>query len=311
MDIYQFRELLDRYLDGTATHQEKALVEAWYKTYAVDEQELNDIEAARAHDAIRGRLKLEIPKKRIVRMPLLRIAASLLIVTSAGILMWRYLKSSSKPAKYLTFQTGMRGMKKVTLPDNSTVWLNAETKLKVPETFEGKCRTVILESGEAFFDVKHDADHPFVVKVSELDAQVYGTSFNIRSYKALGRITVAVASGKVGVSKHGRILSMLLPNEQLNYVTSSGSYTNMRVLANHIQSWKSGFTYLSDADFNELSVIVKNLFGLSLKTSSKKISSYHFTCRVNHNINTDELLNMIGELHNTHYRKEGNDVVLY
>jgi transmembrane sensor len=310
MDIFKFRDLLDRYQSGTTTPEEQALVEAWYKTYAVEEQELSVADAARAHEAILGKVKSETSRKRIIRMPMLRIAASLLIATSAGLILWQYL-ASRKQAAYLTFQTGTHGMKKVTLPDNSTVWLNAETRLKVPETFQGKCRNVILESGEAFFDVKHDTDHPFVVKVSELDVQVMGTSFNIRSYKSLGHITVAVATGKVGVVKNGKVLSMLLPDDELNYVTTSGTYTNVRVLTNHIQSWRSGFTYLSDADFNELSVIVKNLFGLTLKTSSKQVSGYHFTCRVNHSISTPDLLNMIGGLHNTRYRKEGNDVVLY
>jgi len=310
MDIYKFKELLSRYQGGTATPQERALVEAWYKTYAVDEQQLNDIEAARVREAIRSKVRSETSKKRIISMPLLRIAASLLIAASAGLAAWQYFKAG-KPVTFLTFQTGMRGMKKVTLPDNSTVWLNAETRIQVPETFEGKCRSVILENGEAFFDIKHDANHPFVVKVSELDVEVYGTSFNIRSYKNLEHITVSVSTGKVGVLKKGKVLSMLSPDNQLKYVTASGAYTNMRVLANHIQSWRTGFTYLSDADFNELSVIVKNLFGLTLKASSKKINSYHFTCRVNHTINTHDLLSMISALHNTHYRKEGNEVVLY
>lgn len=309
MDINKFRELLDRYLNGTATNEEQALVEAWYKTYTADEQELSDTEAAQVRDAIRIKLQLETPKKRIVSMPVLRIAASVLIAASVSFLIWRYLKP--KPTAYLTFQTGTRGMKKITLPDNSTVWLNAETKLKVPENFAGKTRTVILEGGEAFFDVKHDARYPFVVKVNQLNVQVLGTSFNIRSYKDLGRITVAVASGKVGVTRANQTLSMLLPDDELNYVTSTGVYTHERVMSGRAQSWKSGYTYLSDADFNELAVIVKNLFGLSIKTSSKTISNYHFTCRVNHNINADQLLSMIGELHNTHYRKEGNAVVLY
>jgi ferric-dicitrate binding protein FerR (iron transport regulator) len=309
MDINKFKELLDRYLNGTTTEEEKALIEAWYKTYAVDEQELSDIEAAQVRDAIRSKIQLETPKKRVISLPVLRIAASVLIATSVSLLVWRYLKP--KPAAYLTFQTGMRGMKKVTLPDNSIVWLNAETKLKVRENFDGKTRIVILEGGEAFFDVKHDTDHPFVVKVNELNVQVLGTSFNIRSYKDMGRITVAVASGKVGITKANKTLSMLLPDDELNYVTRTGTYTNERVISGRAQSWKSGYTYLSDADFNELAVIVKNLFGLSIKTSSKTISNYHFTCRVNHNIDAGQLLSMISELHNTHYRKEGNAVVLY
>ncbi len=308
MDIYKFRELLERYLEGQANETEKALVEAWYKTYAVDEQELSDIEAARIRNAIRATIKLETPKRRIISMPMLRIAASVLIAASAAFLIKQYLFNNPN---YYTVQTGMRGMKKVVLPDNSTVWLNAETRVKVPEHFEGQFRTVILENGEAFFDVQHDSNHPFIVKVNQLNVQVYGTSFNIRSYKKMGNITVAVATGKVGVTRGAKTLAMLLPDDLLNYQIATGTFTSEHMPANRSQSWKSGYTYLADADFNELSVIVKNLFGLSLKTTSKQISGYHFTCRVNHNSGADEVLTMIGQLHNTHYRKEGDEVVFY
>ena len=55
----------------------------------------------------------------------------------------------------------------VLLPDGTNVILNAGSRLVYPEKFKGKLREVFLY-GEAFFDVRHDSGHPFVVQVNDL-----------------------------------------------------------------------------------------------------------------------------------------------
>lgn len=69
----------------------------------------------------------------------------------------------------------------VVLGDKSEIWLNADSKLKFPVNFKGGERRVIL-SGEAYFKVAHDAEHPFVVETDLGDVKVYGTEFNVKRY---------------------------------------------------------------------------------------------------------------------------------
>jgi len=140
---------------------------------------------------------------------------------------------------------------------------------------------------------------------------VLGTSFNIQAYKNLQSVKIAVATGKVGVTRGHRTLAMLLPGMQLNYQTLTGAYTRQQINPGEVQSWKQGETYLSDADFKELALAFKNISGFTLKAGNSTVGGYHFSLRMQHNQPADELLKVITQIHNTHFRKEGNDIVIY
>jgi ferric-dicitrate binding protein FerR (iron transport regulator) len=61
------------------------------------------------------------------------------------------------------------------LPDGTKVSLNRGSKISYPSTFEGQTREITLQ-GEAFFDVAHDAQHPFIIHAQGADIKVLGTS---------------------------------------------------------------------------------------------------------------------------------------
>jgi transmembrane sensor len=83
------------------------------------------------------------------------------------------------------------------LPDGTKVFLNHNTTLSYAEDFGEETRTVILK-GEAYFDVKRDENHPFVIQANGTEVRVLGTSFNVRAYDT--KVNVAVTSGKVQFS---------------------------------------------------------------------------------------------------------------
>lgn len=70
---------------------------------------------------------------------------------------------------------------KITLPDGTDVWLNAESSLQFPSAFTKDTRRVIL-SGEAYFKVAHDSNCPFIVETDKMKVRVLGTEFNFRNY---------------------------------------------------------------------------------------------------------------------------------
>src|SRR5690606_7283691 len=92
-----------------------------------------------------------------------------------------------------------RGEKsKVILPDGTVIDLNYESILKYPKKFNDTIRQVEL-TGEAFFDVYHIDNYPFIVKTGVLETQVYGTSFNINSFDENQKLEVSLVTGKVKV----------------------------------------------------------------------------------------------------------------
>lgn len=96
----------------------------------------------------------------------------------------------------ITLKTARAEMHHAALPDGSSVWLNAESKLAYTQLPDGT-RKVTLQ-GEGYFEVKHDAQHPFIIETGGITIRDLGTAFNIRSYSG-SPICISVVSGSVSV----------------------------------------------------------------------------------------------------------------
>src|SRR3712207_7591972 len=97
------------------------------------------------------------------------------------------------------------------------------TLFPYPTLFRSTERKVYL-SGEAFFKVSHDEDHPFIVNTRQANLKVLGTEFNVMSYPEMDRMIITLQQGKLGVdiSSSGRNY-ILTPNQQLIYTPATDS----------------------------------------------------------------------------------------
>jgi ferric-dicitrate binding protein FerR (iron transport regulator) len=115
-----------------------------------------------------------------------------------------------------TISTKPGSKSKVQLPDGSQVWLNADSRITYNESFRGPFREVQL-TGEAYFDIARDKDHPFIIHANSIDVRVLGTSLNIRSYSNEKNTEAVLIHGSIEVtlrsSPDKKII--LQPNEKL------------------------------------------------------------------------------------------------
>ncbi|AYB32539.1 FecR family protein [Chryseolinea soli] len=315
MDLQKFNKLLNRYHKGEANETEKALVDAWYKSYQAEESgvSLDDLQKEQIRLSIQNRLA-ELPGIKpsgsVRRLILYRVAASLLLLAVVGVFYYTvFWKRPSDAYSFIATATGK--IEKVVLPDGSVAWLNASSKIRVPKTFDGATREVFLDEGEAFFEVKRNEHKPFKVHTVALEVQVLGTSFNVKSYAASADVKVTVSTGSVAVNRKVERLATLSPDQQFSYEKNTGTYSVNTVNSGNEQAWKDGDTYLRQATFDELALVLKNTYGVSLKTKDPVIQKYQFTLRLHGNVPVEETLQLVQSIHNTHYRKEGNDVILY
>src|SRR5882757_576539 len=147
-------------------------------------------------------------------------AAAMLVLGVAGVMIYRGNKQPEITAagpiqdKELATRYGTRVFQE--LPDGSKLWLNAGAKVKYAENFSNGRRELTLE-GEAFFDVKHDPDHPFIIHTGKLDVKVLGTSFNIKAYPNDSTMETTLIKGKVEIDFQGNPQSniVLQPNEKV------------------------------------------------------------------------------------------------
>ena len=88
------------------------------------------------------------------------------------------------------------------LADGTKVWLNAESSITFPTAFPGKERIVSV-TGEAIFEVAHNAAHPFKINVAGQTVEDIGTEFNINAYADEPTVNVTLSSGKARIIRNG------------------------------------------------------------------------------------------------------------
>jgi ferric-dicitrate binding protein FerR (iron transport regulator) len=141
-------------------------------------------------------------------------AASL---TGAIFFIQRYTtRPTTGPIASRTISTPPGARTKLSLPDGTTVLLNADSRLTYDEHFAGDNRDIQL-SGEAYFDVAKDPHHPFLIHTSVIDIKVLGTAFNVRSYENEKITETDLLQGAVEVTLHNKPDKRIIlkPNEKL------------------------------------------------------------------------------------------------
>jgi transmembrane sensor len=197
MSAEETEDLAARWLareDRGLTDAEKLALEAW-----LDESILNRVawlrlkaswSRAERLAALKGPVPVtETPASLRPRL-LLAIAAGLVLMVGGGALLaWRLTAAEQ------VFTTGIGGIQAVRLADGSRMELNTSTKVHADVT--AARRTVTLESGEAYFDVVHDARRPFTVYAGNRRITDLGTKFSV--YRNGDDVRVLVREGRVQV----------------------------------------------------------------------------------------------------------------
>jgi transmembrane sensor len=144
-------------------------------------------------------------------------AASVLVLATGAFLYFGPGRKTTATPVAPTVVAAKRGVRSfMELPDGSKLWLNAGSKVVFSDNFSAGKRELTL-SGEAFFDVKHDELHPFIIHTGRLEVRVLGTSLNVRAYPGDSTIETTLIKGKVEVGVTGDPSSSILlhPNEKL------------------------------------------------------------------------------------------------
>lgn len=155
--------------------------------------------------------------------------------------------SAGQEIKSATIQTPRGGQYRLTLPDGSKVWLNAESSLSYPIKFSDSIRSITL-SGEAFFDITKNPQRPFVVESGEQRVTVIGTTFNVNAYKDATATITTLATGSVRIANlDGTVISDLRPGQQAVYTDNKFAVKSIDPM--EFTSWKDGLFVLRDVDF--------------------------------------------------------------
>ena len=161
------------------------------------------------------------------------VAAICSVVLGLGALGARLLL---KPENGVFVVTGEDSKGRFVLPDGTQVWLNYDSHLYYPESFDGDLRSVRLE-GEALFNVVRDPSKPFRVRTSLMEIEVLGTVFDLKCYEHLDYAEVVLVSGSIKATCAGQLPVTLCPDERLVAYRNSKKIDYQTVDANNYNKW--------------------------------------------------------------------------
>lgn len=143
------------------------------------------------------------------------------------------------PLSYNTFSTPKGSTYQILLPDGTKVWLNTASSIRYPVAFTGNERHISL-TGEAYFEVAHNASKPFTVEANGSTIQVLGTHFNVSAYTDEKQTTTTLVEGSVNVSKNGNTV-LLKSNQQATVDVLTGAIRRSTADVRSALAWKNGY----------------------------------------------------------------------
>jgi len=209
---------------------------------------------------------------------------------------------TESPAKSQSEITTRNGSKtNLHLPDGTQVWLNAGSKLTYDVNFGTTLREVVL-TGEAFFDVVHNSDKPFIIHTAKMDIRVLGTRFNVRSYPNDKTSEASLIRGSIEVSLRDRPDEKIIlkPNEKIvvandevaqhrpTPVTRQAPKTEPMVSITRPTyeantgaiietSWVEGRLAFQDEEFSDLARKMERWYGITIKFEQPALERLRFT----------------------------------
>jgi transmembrane sensor len=186
---------LQAWLDADPQHRE-ALARCGSTWSALD----RPYQAGAADDLLQA---VEARVRRRRRNRIASTVAGLTMLLVAGVA-WRTVATSESNPSLELRRPGIANVitpPRQTLPDGSIVELNGGAE--ITSDFSARLRRVVLQKGEAHFQVTKDPSRAFVVVVGDVEVRAVGTAFSVQRGRA--NVEVLVTSGEVALDKHGKI----------------------------------------------------------------------------------------------------------
>eukprot|EP01133_Synstelium_polycarpum_P014630 gene14630-17303_t len=227
----------------------------------------------------------------------------------------RFFSAEDTVYSWKQIQVPNRLISSITLPDGTKVTLNSASKLKYPESFKGSNREVYL-SGEAFFDVVSDHQHPFIVHTEKMKIKVLGTAFNIRSYANDREKQTTLLRGSIQVTfPDNPATVMLKPKDKIlikdgAYELGTQTYYNEAEGSLMETLWMSNKLAFRNESFESLANDLERKYGVKIIFNKNSIRDFKFSGEFEKE-NLEQALLSLKIVTPFNYKIKGNSVYLY
>ena len=280
-----YQELIASYLSGNATDAEVQQLEAWVMAAPENKEQFvawkrawtlsnikdnqSVIDVNKEWEAIEGQLKgsekvVQLKPKRSNQW-LFRIAAAALVVLAAAL--WLLWPEGNTPPMIVASESEV---KEEAFDDGTQISLNQFSTATYEDDDSG-IRRVNLK-GDAFFDVRHDKERPFIINTQSIDIEVLGTSFYVDSREELDQIKVIVSSGTVAV-RAGEQEIILTKDEMGIYDKNNSQLSKKANDDKNFMAWKNNVLVYNGAGLDQVIYDLNRTFHKKVKLADPALAS--------------------------------------
>lgn len=313
------RQLVQKYLNGTASVEEREVLERYYLLFAeepdvlaqLDEQQLAELSVRiRSRVPVPGLTQTEavvIPTRNpwITRVA---VAASVLAVLSLG---WWFLgnRMQSDYRMDVIAGQGVTENRFQLLPDSTRVVLQPGSRISYQ--LRNGVREVTL-TGEGWFDVARRADQHFVIRSGKVKTTVLGTAFTIRAWPEENDVTVSVIRGRVRVEDEDlkRTPVVLEAEQQLVYALAQPKPAVALPRVKNEADWVRQDMTFDNIPLGELAGKLERRYEVRITLANPALADCAITGRFNGTETLEEVMNVLAATSGMTYRLDGDRVEL-
>lgn len=222
------------------------------------------------------------------------------LIYSAG----NHERNGTATTVYNTIETPKGGQYRVQLPDGTAVWLNAQSSLRYPTSFQALDERRVELSGEGYFQVAKDKAHPFIVKSTGQIVKVLGTHFNINNYadESVARTTLLEGS----VQLNGQMI--LKPGQQAIIPVSGGISIN-KVDVDEAVAWKNNKFIFADENIESIMRKLERWYNVEVSYEGAPPNET-FTASIDRFDHISKILDKLSYTNNVHFKIEGRRILV-
>ncbi len=304
------KELLIKYLNSSCTDKEFDELVGWlekeasnkeseswgfedWKSFEPDYKLKNGEKYSALLDKIHHEINLKNQSKKSSVITMRKVAswlsraAAILFIPLLGVLFYTLSNNNIQSNKYVDLTVdsleiiapiGSRAV--VQLSDGTEVNLNYGSKIKYPRNFTGDTRGITLV-GEAYFDVAHNPDRPFIVKTGKLNIKALGTEFNVLAYPDDDIVETTLVKGKVvleqnEVNGNTKTIGCMVPGQHVAYNVKSGKIHSTKGRIDKYTAWKDGKLVFDNEPITGVAKKLARMFNVDIEIADN-IKDYTYT----------------------------------
>ncbi|MBB6239825.1 ferric-dicitrate binding protein FerR (iron transport regulator) [Pedobacter sp. AK013] len=312
-------ELKSILADNASLRKEYERLQTYFDTETVEDENIDRVfDRIKAQITVPGEQGLKVVKNKPYST-WLKIAAVVAIVIAGTLVYNSEAIFFNKTDQLVLTQalTKATEVKTIVLADGSTVKMNSGSSLRYPDHFSGDTRNVYL-SGEAFFDVKKDPEHPFIVHTEQLAVKVLGTAFDVKAYQDDTFTETTLIRGKVSITIKNKVAQtfILKPNDKFTLADGKASMSQLSHFngtgTNRIveTAWTNHELIFKNNSFDEVAKLFERWYGIKIAFKEPELKAVRFTGHVDKET-LPEALDVLKLIENFNYSIKDKNVYIY